>query len=305
MTTHVLVRVPATTANLGPGFDCLGLTLDLWNEVEVRLTGTDLKISITGESAGRLPVDTRNVIHSTMKALVQNRRIHLPEGIQIICRNNIPLGSGLGSSAAAVVAGVLAANTLFDLHLTVQEQLDLSSAVEGHPDNAAPCLLGGLTACMQIDHGVMARKLPVKELPILIALPDFNFPTKKARSVLPQIIPHHDAVFNISRTVMVTQALQEGDVDLLSEAMQDRLHQPYRLPLIPGAQQAMQAAYQAGAAAVCLSGAGPALLAVCRGDEDCDAVEEAMHRSFSSAGLSMRYFQPKISMTGAEIELLD
>lgn len=304
MINGVRVRVPATTANLGPGFDCLGLALDLWNEVEVLLTGLGLEINIAGEGADSLPTDSRNAIYSAMKSLAENRHIHLPEGIWINCRNNIPLGSGLGSSAAAAAAGVLAANCLFDLRLTLQEELDLAAALEGHPDNAAPCLFGGLTACLQKEQGVTVRKIPVKAIPLLIVLPSFAFPTETARGVLPHTVLLKDAVFNISRTVMVTQALQDGDVDLLTGAMHDRLHQPYRLPLIPGAQQAMDAAYQAGAAAVALSGAGPALLVMCRNETERERIAAVMQAQFSQVGFSSRWFTPSIASKGAEVSLI-
>ncbi|HWQ46593.1 MAG TPA: homoserine kinase [Longilinea sp.] len=304
MTLGVRVRVPATTANLGPGFDCLGLALDLWNEVDIRLIGNELKISNEGEGAGILPANAKNAIFRAMKALADQKDIPLPAGIQITSRNAIPLGSGLGSSAAAVLAGIFSAGSLFDVKLSFQEQLDLAAELEGHPDNVAPCLLGGLTACMQTEHGVVVRSLPLKEMPILIALPDFNFSTRVARSVLPKLVPYKDAVFNISHTLMVTQALQEGDFDLLKEAMQDRLHQPYRLPLIPGAQQAMEAAYRAGAATVALSGAGPALLVVCRYTEDRETVAGVMRTQFEQAGLAMRYFLPGIAFKGVETKII-
>jgi homoserine kinase len=264
-----------------------------------------LEINIAGEGANSLPADPRNAIYSAMHSLAENCHVHMPEGMQINCRNNIPLGSGLGSSAAAAVAGVLAVNCLFDLQMTLQEELDFAAALEGHPDNAAPCLLGGMTACMQSEQGVTVRKLPVKAMPLLVVLPSIVFPTQTARGVLPHTVPLKDAVFNISRTVMVTQALQDGDVDLLREAMHDRLHQPYRLPLIPGAQQAMDVAYQAGAAGVALSGAGPALLVVCCSDEDREPVAEAMRKQFSVAGITMRYFLPSITTMGAACILLD
>jgi homoserine kinase len=193
---------------------------------------------------------------------------------------------------------------LFDLQMTLQEELDFAAALEGHPDNAAPCLLGGMTACMQSEQGVTVRKLPVKAMPLLVVLPSIVFPTQTARGVLPHTVPLKDAVFNISRTVMVTQALQEGDADLLMEAMRDRLHQPYRLPLIPGAQQAMDVAYQAGAAGVALSGAGPALLVVCRKETERERIAAAMQAQFSQMGVSSRWFTPYIAPNGAEVSLL-
>jgi homoserine kinase len=299
-----LIRVPATSANLGPGFDCLGLALDLWNEVEVHLAGESLSITLEGEGERHLPLGASNGVVHAMISFAEWHHQTLPEGIHLHCRNHIPLGSGLGSSAVAAVAGILAAEALLGLPAYAQKRLECATRLEGHPDNVAPCLMGGLTASMVDENTVIARNLPVADLALLVVTPNFILPTHKARAALPKTIPHSDAVFNLSRSVLLTQALATGDLEQLSTVMVDRLHQPYRLPIIPGAEQAISAGQKAGAAAVVLSGAGPSLLAVLRSAEDSKIVARAMQQVFLSHGLESRVFNPGISRTGATTTLI-
>jgi len=303
MMSAVRVRVPATTANLGPGFDALGLALDLWNEADfTRRADGRLVVTVTGEGAGILKTNARNII-----AAAALRTFELagerPPGLQIDCHNRIPLSSGLGSSAAAVITGILGANALLGDPLDQDTLLRLAVDIEGHPDNVAPAMLGGLVVCLADGERVTAHKLPprVDRQPIYItlALPVFNFTTRAARMVLPAQVDHADAVFNLSRAVLVAEALATGDLALLSAAMADRLHQPYRLPLIPGAQAALAAARAAGAAAATLSGAGPSLAAFSAHKDP--AIGESMGQAFADAGLSARVFHLEISDVGAEI----
>ena len=297
----ILVRAPATTANLGPGFDCLGLALDLWNEVEVSQQGSVLEFDIQGEGAGKLPQNKENAIFQAMKSYADRHGKSLPAGLRITCQNNIPLGSGLGSSSAAAVAGIMAAAKLLNLPQDTTDQLACASQLEGHPDNVAPCLLGGLVASMVDRDQIIARKIPVAPLNLVIVVPDFNLPTHQARAALPVNIPHKDAVFNLGHAVMLTEALRNSDLELLTAAMQDRLHQPYRFSLIPGATNAIAAAQNAGAAAVVLSGAGPSLLAILRDTSQSQNISTVMVKAFQQAGLSARVFTPKISSNGASV----
>ena len=298
----ISIRVPATTANLGPGFDCLGLALDLWNEVEITPEGKQLVIQIEGEGAGVLPQDETNAIFCAMQFFAKQHQLTLPVGIHIHCTNRIPLGSGLGSSAAAAVAGLLAAQSLLNLPSNLDNLVDLATQMEGHPDNAVPCLLGGLGAAIQENGQIIYRALAIAPLWLAIVTPRFFLPTHQARAALPEVVAHQDAAFNLGHTVMVVEALRTGDLDLLKVAMQDRLHQPYRLRLIPGAHQALEAAYAAGAAAVALSGAGPSLLAVARQSQDSQTIADAMCMAFKNAGLESRIFLPRISILGAFID---
>ena len=295
-----IVHVPATTANLGPGFDALGLALDLWNETEFSQTEDNkITVSITGEGAGALATGGMNMIAAAAQqlyALVGKS----PNGLTIQCTNRIPLTSGLGSSSAAMLTGLLGANALLGEPFSREQILTMATENEGHPDNVVPAMLGGLVASAIGDGKIVSRKLLVSPLSITVVLPDFYFPTKAAREILPEFVLRQDAVFNVSRAVLVIKALETGDLALLGEVMEDSLHQPYRLPLIPGAQAAMQAARQAGASAVALSGAGPSLIAF--SGQPADArIGSVMQQTFEQAGLTARLVPLNISQSGASV----
>ncbi len=296
----VRVRVPATTANLGPGFDTIGMALNLWNEAVFVQTGDGcISVQVCGEGADSLPTDGQNLVAKAalqLYALVGEK----PEGFRVHCINRIPLASGLGSSSAAMLTGLLGANALLGEPLSPEELLALSVRAEGHPDNIAPAMLGGLVTAILKGDRVIFRKLRVKLLAVTVVFPNFPFPTRLARAILPTHIPRQDAIYNLGRVPLVLKALEEGDLDLLGEVMDDALHQPYRLPLIPGAEAAMEAARQAGAAAVALSGAGPSLIAFSA--HPCPAIGYAMQRAFQEAGLAARVFHLRISRQGATVQ---
>lgn len=300
----ISIRVPATTANLGPGFDCLGLALDLYNEVLIDSSSANLSISIEGEGSGRLPQDESNLIFRALSGYAQACSRSLPSGLSIQCKNHIPMGSGLGSSSAAVVAGILAARQLLGLVEDPRGELAFATTLEGHPDNAAPCLLGGLVAVHQSEDGYQTIKYSLPDLHFVVVLPEFDLPTEKARAALPKSHSLEAALFNLSRIPALIDALTTGNLDNLHDLMDDRLHQPYRLPLIPGASEAMQAAYETGAAGVALSGAGPSLLAILHDAKDSIRVTDAMRSAFLSSGLSAREFFPGISNSGAVIQVV-
>ncbi len=310
----IIVKAPATSANLGPGFDSLGLALDLWNETE--FTPADkFSLRIEGEGAGRLAPNQKNLIVRSMQKVYDAVGKKLPT-LCIHCINRVPLASGLGSSAAAIITGLLGANAMLNNLLSNDDVLTLAAEIEGHPDNVASALLGGLVASttsylQSMNEGkIIARKIVVgatsrrtgemtSPLRVTIVLPDFNFPTKQARAALPKHVSIKDAAHNISRAVLVTEAFRTGDLDLLGQVMDDALHQPYRLPLVPGAREAMDAAKKAGASAVALSGAGPSLIAF-SANQDAN-IGEAMKWMFQSVGLSARIFELGISERGAEV----
>ena len=302
----VLVKVPATTANLGPGFDALGLALDLWNEAEFLATNDNqISLTIEGEGKDKLPTGANNTIVEA--ALQVYELLGKPcTGLRIHCVNRVPLSSGLGSSSAAMLTGMLGANALLGNPLSREEILKLAIETEGHPDNVAPAMLGGLVASIIHERHVVSLRLTLTgqrtPIHITVVLPDFDFPTKQARAILPKQIERQDAIYNISRAVIVTEAFRVGDLDMLGEAMTDKLHQPYRIPLIPGAQEAMDAMKQAGASAVALSGAGPSLIGFSSKRET--AIGEAAKRAFAESGLNARVYKLKISRTGAEVHIL-
>jgi homoserine kinase len=301
----ILVKVPATTANLGPGFDALGLALDLWNQAEFTPTNDkQISLKIEGEGKDKLPTGANNAIVEA--ALQVYKLAGKPcSGMQIHCTNRVPLGSGLGSSSAALLTGMLGANAMLGEPFSREEILKLAIETEGHPDNVAPAMLGGLVASIIHESHVVSLRLTLtgqqKPIHITVVLPDFDFPTKQARAILPKQIERRDAIYNISRAVIVTEAFRLGDLDMLGEAMTDKLHQPYRIPLIPGAQAAMEAIKWAGASAVALSGAGPSLIAFSSKRER--AIGEAGKRAFAQAGLDSRVFKLKLSRKGAQVHI--
>ena len=302
-----LIKVPATSANLGPGFDAFGLALDLWNETTISTDAfTDSRkrtdkvfVSVRGEGAGLLPSNEKNMLVRTAQKLAERLGQSLPP-FQAECVNAIPMSSGLGSSSAAILTGLLAGNVLLGSPLNRAEILNLAAEMEGHPDNVAPAMLGGLIVAIIEDHQVVGRQIPLgSDFHVTVVLPDFYLPTKQARAALPKRIPLKHAVYNISRAALVVEAFRSGDLTLLGQVMNDRLHQPYRLKLIPGAEAAMDAAHQAGAEAVALSGAGPSLIAFSSKAEA--GLGEAMQRAFEAEGLKSRVFHLRASGRGAEI----
>lgn len=294
------VRVPATSANLGPGFDCLGLALDLWNEAEFSLEGEGLHLQNEGEGQ-HIPTDERNLVVQAMRFFCDERGLPFPRGLSIRCRSSIPTGSGLGSSAAAVLLGLLGAAALHGIPLNDDEALSLAARMEGHADNAAAALLGGLVIVTTAKGGWLVRKIEVAPLHVAVVLPDVDLPTHAARAALPGEVSMKDATYNIGRAILVVEALRNGDLNLLQGAMDDRLHLPYRLPLIPGAQRALEAAYQAGASAVTISGAGPSLIAFTGGDPA--PVARAIADTFQAHRVAAREFLLHTSPRGAAVEI--
>lgn len=298
----IKIKVPATSANLGPGFDALGLALDLWNVTTVT-PAKEFSVQVTGEGAGRLASGKNNLIIRAAQRLAERAGKSLPV-FHAECVNQIPLSSGMGSSSAAIVTGLLAGNASLENPFSREEILNFACEMEGHPDNVAPAMLGGLVVSTTsyskgMEQGkVIARQIPIDmNMHITIVLPDFYLPTKQARAALPKKVSMKNAVHNISRTALVVEAFRLGDLDLLGKAMTDKLHQPYRLKLIPGAMQAMNAAKKAGASAVALSGAGPSVIAFSTGEA---GIGESMKRAFETAGLKARIFRLGVSSRGSE-----
>ena len=295
---QVQVCVPATTANLGPGFDILGLALQLYNHFSVQLTAepdwhADLPPHV------HLPANANNLVFQAIQYLFNHVGFSCP-GMQLSQTIDIPLARGLGSSSTAIVGGLVAANCLSGANLSRAELLAMAIDLEGHPDNVTPALMGGLTLSYMADG--QYRYLPLsfpEELVIVVAIPEFELSTAHARSVLPAQISRADAIFNSSRTALLVYALQERRFDLLKTAMDDRLHQPYRAALVPGMLEAMHAAYDAQALGVALSGAGPTLLAFVRGHPE--AVATSLQDTFGQHGISCRTRVLSIDTHGATI----
>lgn len=255
----VTVKVPATSANLGSGFDALGIALTLYNTVSIEEYDG---INIESLDDTRIPRDESNFIYSTARRLydICGRKF---TGLHIRQKNDIPMTRGLGSSSACLIAGLLGANELLGRPMNSGELLNLAAAIEGHPDNVAPALLGGLVTCAMDEGVVHSISVPVSEsVRFAVMIPDFTLKTSLARSVLPQTISRSDAVFNLSRAALMTSSLFSGNLEHLRIATQDKLHQPYRLQLIRGGDSALRIARELGAYGSYISGAGPSIIAI-------------------------------------------
>ncbi len=295
------VRVPATTANLGPGFDCLGLALDLWNDVKFSLEGDGVLVSYEGEHTDELPRDSGNMVAAAFVRLCEAAGTAAPAGLRIHCRVKVPPSSGLGSSSAAVVAGLLGANTLLGRPFGRDRLLDLAAGIEGHADNVAAALLGGLTIVVRKGEAWLTKKILVPEVHVALAVPELAFSTRSARAGLPLQVSMQDAVFNLGRTPLVVEALRTADFELLSHVMEDRLHQASRIKLIPGGAAAWLAAQHAGAAAVAISGSGPSLVAFVSRAADASRVARAMAEAFAGEGVPATPLWLSASAAGAVV----
>ncbi len=298
------IRVPATTANLGPGFDLLGLALDLWNEVEVAARDEPgMTCKVVGFGQDELPEDASNVV---LQAAGHLFGIHgqPPAGLHFECRNHIPPGSGMGSSSAAILSGLLAANQVLERPTEQGELMSMAARLEGHPDNVTAGLLGGLTVAVSTGNNILARKKATAPWWVAMAVPDIDRPTVEMRNALPLSVPHADAVFNLGRAVLVMEALVAGDLPLLRRVMEDRLHQPFRMPLIPGAREARAAAFEAGGAAA-LSGAGPGIVAFAYSQESASEIAAAMSAAFSKHVLDTWTWVGQVSDRGGHVNVLE
>lgn len=293
------IRVPASSANLGPAFDCLALALDLWNESHFSIGEKTVSIEISGEGLGQLPSGPENLIVQSMQQLYQKVGQAYPDTLHIRCRNRIPLHSGLGSSAAATITGLMAANHLLGNPCSREDMLQMAADIEGHADNAAASLYGGLVLAVENKESLFAMPLAFEALNCLILLPDIKLLTQASRAALPKHIALQSAVFNIGHAVWLGRAFETGDLDTLREAMQDHIHQSQRLANIPGAQEALTAAHDAGAAAA-LSGAGPALIAFVKEGRE-KALTEVMRAPFAERNIATRQYLLSSSSKGAEL----
>lgn len=292
----IVVRVPATSANLGPGFDVLGIALSLYNTFEFDTLPSGLEIT------GCDPVYA-NEDNLTVRAWreVERRLGASPSGIRLHISADVPVARGLGSSAALLAAGVKAANHVHGGPLSDGELLDILTAMEGHPDNVAPALLGGLRASMMTDAGVFCTEYPVHPgLGFCALIPNFETMTHEARSVLPERVPFRDAVYDLSRFALLLRALETGDLVTLGAAMDDRLHQPYRKSLMREFDSVRAAALENGAAAFCISGSGSTLLAVVR-VEEAEEFAGRMDRSLAESPCGWRAVALSVDRQGARV----
>ncbi len=264
----VKVRVPATSANIGPGFDSMGIALGLYNYVTAEETDTGrLVIDILDSSKKFLPDNKDNLIYKSMKR-VFDMVGYTPKGLKLTLENNIMITRGLGSSSAGIVGGIVAANKLSGNKLSVNEMLKLAADIEGHPDNVTPALVGGFTVNVQTKYAIRYVKtdLSTDDLRFAALVPDFFLRTKRSRGVLPKSVPLRDAVYNTGHSALLTASLMSGKYENIRTAVGDKLHQNYRKRLIPNMDSLFRLCYDNNALGVYLSGAGPTIIAIIRAD---------------------------------------
>ena len=284
------VSAPATSANLGPGFDCLAAALDLGNAVIVTRRPGPLEVRVTGEGAGELAEDATNLV---CRALASG--LGPLDGLVVECRNRIPLGCGLGSSSAAACAGLVAANALGGLRWTPDELLARATELEGHADNAAACIAGGIVA---VRAGPAFAPVPApEELAFVTVIPEARTSTEAARRALPAQVPLADAAATLANAVALTLALSEGRLDDLPPLLEDRLHEPHRAAAVPAIGDLRALVGQEGCLGATISGSGPAMLLWCRAD-GADALAALAERTMAAAGVGGRVRPSRVSAAG-------
>ncbi len=301
MNKKVTVRVPATSANCGPGFDTLGLACNLYNYFTYELIDQGLSLKIEGEGTEKLKAGKNNLAFLSFYK-VWDMIVGSKTGLSVIMSNNIPLSRGLGSSSTAIVAGLVAANHLTGNTLSKNEIVQLATEIEGHPDNVAPAILGGMTISY-VDNGRASslKFLPLKPFKLVAVVPDMPLATSLARRAIPKTVPHQDAVFNTSRAALLVGAMLTGDYQHLAAGLDDRLHQTYRAHLIPGMEDAFKAAVNNGAFNAIISGAGSTLMAYVPINVSCEAVGEAMCKALSEHDLHSVFHILDIDTEGAVV----
>jgi len=276
----IKVRIPATSANLGSGFDSLGLAVTLYNYVFMEEADG---AHIQAIDSVNIPTDETNLVYTTARRLYEicGRPFY---GMRILQENNIPMARGLGSSSACIIGGLFGANELLGRPVGRDELINIAATIEGHPDNVTPAILGGLvTTALDGGKVLYVKQEIASDLRFVTLVPDFELQTSVARAALPQTVPYRDAVFNLSRAALMSVSLYSGKYENLRTAADDRLHQPYRLALIPGAEKAVAMAYELGAYASYISGAGSTIMAIIA--DDNTAFETGAAKQLSYLGL--------------------
>jgi homoserine kinase len=296
----ISVRVPATSANLGPGYDAVGLALSLSMRISLDRSPYPI-VEVHGTGANLIPREPDE--HPAYRAaqFVAELMGEFDVHFHLVQENDIPPARGLGGSAAALVGGAVAANDLLGRSMAPPDLLNLVCDLDGHPDNAAPALLGGLVIGTRTPEGVSAVRLEPENLKVVVAVPDFAVSTTAARHALPNSVSHKDAAFNVGRSGLLLGALATGEYELLRVAMQDRLHQPYRSHLIPGLEDVIEAALSNEAYGACLSGSGPTVLAFTP-EERAEKIAAAMRAAFERRSVQAKAWALDVDLSGARVE---
>ena len=301
----IKIRVPATTANLGPGFDCLGLALKLYLKLEIEEIEEGLVVEYQGEGAEKFSAKKKEdtLIWKSINLVLKraHKDIH-KKGLKIRVLNEIPITRGLGSSASAIIGGIVGAAKLYNIDLTNQEMLELALSLEGHMDNIVPALIGGLTLAYKTGQEEIkwARIETPLDLRIVLAIPEFTLNTGKMRKALPQKVALPEAIFNLSRSALLVSALQNSDWEVLAEAMEDRLHQPYRTPFIPGIEDMLSQIKKTGLAGIALSGSGPSVVSLTKKGSE-EVISKIMKDAFLKAGIICRTLVLEVDLEGTKL----
>jgi homoserine kinase len=282
--SSVTVQVPATTANIGPGFDCLGAALTLYNQVKFTITDSPLEIKVSGKEAAGVSTDESNLLYKSLAKLYQHIGQEVPN-LLIEIKLEVPLARGLGSSATAIIGGLVGANNLAGNPLSTTELMNLAIQIEGHPDNVVPALLGGCQLSVGSANNWQISEISWhNEIIPILAIPNFELSTEEARKVLPVSYSRSDAIFNIAHLGLLIKGLETNNQDFLKMAMEDKIHQPYRETLIKGYDSVKLAAIEAGAYNMVISGAGPTLLAL-TARNNAENVVRSMTNAWENEGI--------------------
>lgn len=308
----VSVKVPATTANMGPGFDCLGMALPIYNTITIEetvLPGTGIEINVMADEAAaddfsleHIPMDENSIIYKAVE-LLYNSIGQTPSELKITIHSQIPIARGLGSSASVIVGGLLAANKLLGNPADEAALLSIATEVEGHPDNITPAIIGGLIISSKEDDGsIVYRKLDwPDEWVITVCVPEFELATDISRSVLPTEVPMKDAVYNAQRTAMFVEAVHTKDAELMKLALKDKLHQPYRMKLVPGLEKIMNnLKHEENVLGCVLSGAGPSILIISL-KQDLDKIRDIVKDTWNDLNLKAEIMTLPVEKNGAQI----
>lgn len=302
----VTVKIPATTANLGPGFDSFGMALPFYDYITVEETvmpGSGIQIELIDydeDILNSIPTDENNIVYKAIE-LLYNFIGQTPEELKITIKSGIPMTRGLGSSAAVIVGGLIAANELLGRPADLDALLSIAAEMEGHPDNVSPAILGGFVmASLEDDGSVIYRQIEwPKEWKITVCVPDYELATNISRSVLPQEIPQKDAIFNLKRTAMFIHALDTKDDKLMKAALKDKLHQPYRTKLVPGLNDIIESLKnEEDVLGTVLSGAGPAIIVISKGN-DLNKIYNTINEIWTNLNVKVDIYTVEPELKGA------
>lgn len=296
----IRIKVPATSANMGAGFDCMGIALSLYNIIEVGILDSGLEII---DDFPKVSHNENNLIYRAMKE-VFDRVGYVPSGIRIKQKSQIPATRGLGSSSACIIGGMVGANILSGRKLSYQEILDMAARMEGHPDNVTPALFGGLCVSAKDGENIKYKSIKlIRKYKFAVMIPDFFVATRKSRCVIPDSFLKEDAVFNISRAALLVAALSSGDSGLLKTAVDDRMHQPYRTEYIENMEEIFEKTYEAGSCGTYLSGSGPTILSII--DDDTKDFKIKMEEYFKNSGQKWRCKVLTVDNVGTIVQHMD